>query len=159
MKTPKEFDYDLFKDEAGIPHIRVKRTGEVCEVNDATFRLLRNEAMAMYRKQQSAMPSDGQPTAKVVVEQKTTITIYPCEMDEERNPERLIAPTDVEGEVINKLMFAEFYRSLTDKQREVFTECLMNGVSGLEFARLKERDVSCVYETIRGIQKKYKKIF
>ncbi len=50
IKTPKEFDYDLFKDEKDNFMIRIKNTGEVTQVSIEVFRSLRNEAMRIYRK-------------------------------------------------------------------------------------------------------------
>ena len=44
MKTPKEFDYDLWIDRNdGQCYVRVKNTGEVSAVNADTFRFLRRE--------------------------------------------------------------------------------------------------------------------
>ena len=34
MKTPKDFDYDIWKDDDGHYFIRVKRTGEVTRVSE-----------------------------------------------------------------------------------------------------------------------------
>ena len=32
MKTPRDFDYDIWKDDSGYYYIRVKRTGETARV-------------------------------------------------------------------------------------------------------------------------------
>ena len=52
MKTPKtpiEFDYDLWTTEDGKCMVRVKCTGEQCEVNRETFRSLRLEEKRIRR--------------------------------------------------------------------------------------------------------------
>ncbi len=44
-KTPAEFDYDLWTTADGKCMVRIKRTGEVCEVEREVFRLLRAECI------------------------------------------------------------------------------------------------------------------
>ena len=44
-----EFDYLLWKDEAGRGHVKVKRTGEETEVDDDVFSLLRREERRVRR--------------------------------------------------------------------------------------------------------------
>lgn len=43
MKTPFDFDYDLWVSEDGKAMVGVKRTGETCEVSQETMRLFRGE--------------------------------------------------------------------------------------------------------------------
>jgi len=50
MRTPKEFDYDLWIDRNdGQCYVRVKNTGEVSSVNADTFRFLRREEKRLRR--------------------------------------------------------------------------------------------------------------
>ena len=49
MKTPIEFDYDLWTTEEGKCMVRIKLTGEVCEVSRETMRVLRNEEKKLRR--------------------------------------------------------------------------------------------------------------
>ena len=48
-KTPKEFDYDLWTTESGAYMVRVKSTGEICEVDAETMRFLRSEEKRLRR--------------------------------------------------------------------------------------------------------------
>ena len=52
MKTPKDFDYDIWKDDDGHYYIRVKRTGETTRVSEEVVRELWRELYRMdkYRK-------------------------------------------------------------------------------------------------------------
>ena len=57
MKTPKtpiEFDYDLWTTEDSKCMVRVKRTGEQCEVSRGTFRSLRNDEKKLRRSMTGA---------------------------------------------------------------------------------------------------------
>ena len=50
MKTPKEFDYDLWIAEDGRYMVRVKATREECAVSQAVFRKLRAEEKKLRRE-------------------------------------------------------------------------------------------------------------
>ena len=66
MKTPIEFDYDLWTTEDGKCMVRVKQTGEVCEVSRETMKILRNEEKKL-RRSMSGVPVIG------CEEEKTTL--------------------------------------------------------------------------------------
>ena len=53
-KTPIEFDYDLWTTEDGKCMVRIKRTGEQCEVSRGTFRILRNDEKKLRRSMTGA---------------------------------------------------------------------------------------------------------
>lgn len=53
-KTPKDFEYDLWTSSDGKHFSRLKRTGEVCEVNLETFRFLRKLEKELRRELQGA---------------------------------------------------------------------------------------------------------
>lgn len=159
MKTPKEFDYDLWKDEAGKYFIRVKRTGEVCEVNDNTFRVLRNEAMAIYRKQKG-VPVYGKRNGKsVVVGYTSNLSLYIDEGNEDVGTDWIIDKTNHESEIITKLLIEDFCRLLTNKQLDVLEKCLIGGMSNVQYAKENGINESAVRKTISLIRKKFKKFF
>ena len=159
MKTPKEFDYDLWKDNDGRMFIRVKRTGEVCEVNVDTFRVLRNEAMAIYRTQKG-IPVYGKKNGKsVLIEHTTMLSLCLDETDEETGIDWLVDKNDTTNEVINKIAIEEFCKLLTDKQLDVLEKCLIGGMSNVEYAKENNVYESAVRKTISLIRKKSKKFF
>ncbi|WP_249030226.1 hypothetical protein [Tannockella kyphosi] len=159
MKTPKEFDYDLWKDETGRGFIRVKRTGEVCEVNDDTFRVLRNEAMAIYRNNKG-VPVYGVENGKsVVVRYTTNLALYIEEGNEDIGADWNIDKTDLENEILTKLLIEDFCELLTDKQLDVLEQCLKKGMLPAEYAKEKGISKRAVGYTIEGIEKKAKKFF
>ena len=76
MKTPIEFDYDLWTTEEGKCMVRVKLTGEVCEVSRETMRVLRNEEKKLRRSK------TGVPIAGCDDEDETeTVTTTPLTAD------------------------------------------------------------------------------
>ncbi len=158
MKTPKEFDYDLWKDEAGKYFIRVKQTREVCEVTIDTFRILRNEAMAMYRSQKG-LPVYGKKNGKsILVECVGTVSIDL--IDSNGMNSAWVSDNGKECErIINKIAIEEFKQILTEKQLEVLNKCLSDGMLPAEFAREKGISKRAVSYTIEAIIKKAKKYF
>ncbi|MFI3238873.1 MAG: hypothetical protein R3Y47_12750 [Lachnospiraceae bacterium] len=159
MKTPKEFDYDLWKNEVGRSFIRIKRTGEVCEVNDETFRVLRNEAMAIYRKNKG-VPVYGVENGKsVIVRYTTNLSLYIDENNEDIGVDWIMDKKDLESETLTKLLIEDFSKILTDKQLEIFENCLLNKTSAREFAKVKGVHKSTVDEAIKSIRKKFEKFF
>lgn len=153
MKTPIEFDYDLWREEEKYM-VRVKRTGEVCEVDADTMRMLRAEEKRLRRSMQGA-PVAGSG------ERETVLSLDYASADEsgEMTPAWLEDPANVENITVDKLLFSELLESLTEKQRELFTSCIQNGISLREFARSKRIDFKSARERMERIQKKYIKIF
>ena len=75
MKTPKtpiEFDYDLWTTEDGKCMVRVKRTGEVSEVDRKVMRILRAEEKRIRRSYGFGNTSEDEDGAE-----KTLIPCYP----------------------------------------------------------------------------------
>ena len=61
MKTPIEFDYDLWTTEEGKCMVRIKRTGEVSEVDRQVMKVMRLEEKKMRRAFTSNDPEDAMP--------------------------------------------------------------------------------------------------
>lgn len=157
MKTPKEFDYDLFKDQEGKCFIRIKRTGDVTEVSDETFRLLRNEAMAMYREQKG-IPVYGKKDGKSIV--ITYTTLLSIELgDAEKTPAWLAYDPNIEELVYTQTAEEAFKQELTARQRDIFENCMLKGVSAAEYARNNKVSKPLVSKYVKQIQKIAKKFF
>ena len=158
MKTPKEFDYDLWKDEAGKCFIRVKRTGEICEVNNDTFKVLRNEAMVIYRKQKGIPVYKNKNGKSVVIEYTTTLSLDLVDSDGMNN--NWVSDNGQEREsIITTIATEEFKKILTEAQKDILENCLMQGLTNREFARQKQVNEAAVRKTIKLIQKKAKIFF
>ena len=68
MKTPKDFDYDIWKDDNGHYYIRVKRTGETTRVSEEVVRELWRELYRMdkYRKDTTITDEDGSRHTRIL---------------------------------------------------------------------------------------------
>lgn len=53
-KTPDDFDYDLWTQD-GMCFMRIKRTGEQCEITQETMRLLRSEEKRLRREKEDIL--------------------------------------------------------------------------------------------------------
>ena len=63
-KTPVAFDYDLWTTEDGKCMVRVKKTGEVSEVNRDVMRVLRAEEKRIRRSYGSDSTSEDEDSAE-----------------------------------------------------------------------------------------------
>lgn len=116
MKTLREFDYDLWTDQDGKCMARVKRTGEVVEVDRAVMRALRAEEKKLRRSFLHA-GSDSVLSLDAI-----------CEADGIDEPAWLIDITQSsEIEVLWNELTMEFAARLTPAERSVFCECMLGG--------------------------------
>ena len=68
MKTPRDFDYDIWKNENGLYYVRVKRTGEVTQVSEEIVRELWLELyrMTQYRMNTTIVNEDGSMCSRLI---------------------------------------------------------------------------------------------
>ena len=152
MKTLKEFDYDLWAiEENGRKRYfaRIKATGEETEVSLEVMRLLLSQEKQMrreYAKQQTIGPvlsfdaiRDG------------------GSMDE--SAWLLDTRQRIDSEVLTAELTDAFCKMLTDSQRSIFTECLIEGKSQTAYAAEHGISVPMVNKQIRAIRGKAKIYF
>ena len=152
MKTLKEFDYDLWAiEENGRKRYfaRIKATGEETEVSLEVMRLLLRQEKQMrreYAKQQTLGPvlsldaiRDG------------------GSMDE--SAWLLDTRQHIDSEVLTAELTDAFCKMLTDSQRSIFTECLIEGKSQTAYAAEHGISVPMVNKQIRAIRGKAKIYF
>ena len=156
MKTPKEFDYDLWIAEDGQYMVRVKATREVCEVSQEVFRKLRSEEKKLRREM------DGVPTRNVDEDGRTikatmlSTDFVNVQGSEDMDPSWLIDPHDFEKDLFWQESIRELREQLTERQLEVFERCLIGGMSLRDFADSKGIHFTSVDETVRAIRRKAK---
>ena len=152
MKTLKEFDYDLWAiEENGRKRsfARIKATGEEAEVSLEVMRLLLRQEKQMrreYAKQQTIGPvlsldaiRDG------------------GSMDE--SAWLLDTRQHIDSGVLTAELTDAFCKMLTDSQRSIFTECLIEGKSQTAYAAEHGISVPMVNKQIRAIRGKAKIYF
>lgn len=148
MKTPKQFDYDLWTTEENGNKkywVRVKSTGEVSEVDIETMRFLRCEEKALRRELENL--SQNSPLSLDYIK------------DDETNNGWMADEKDVVNELLFGLEEKAFMETLTEKQKDVFLNCMKNGVNAVQYANAIGVHFTTVYESINAIRKKYKKFF
>ncbi len=152
MKTPKEFDYDLWTTEDGKYMVRVKSTGEVTEVERDVMRVLRAEEKKMRR---SFVSADTEENEEAVLSLDAI-----CDSGEVDEAGWMIdTEQNVEAEIIGNSLYDEFTKILTPTQASVFKSCMINKVTVREYARTHNISHVAVLKVMDGIRKKYKKFF
>ncbi len=159
MKTPKDFDYDIWKDDDGHYYIRVKRTGEVTRVSEDVVRELWMELYRMdkYRKDTTITESDGSQHTR----------LFSLDDSWAANPE--LRPTKNEPWLLSKensfedveveMLERDFLKTLTEKQQRVYQVVVKEGHSISHCARLCGISPAAVFYSIELIKKKAKNIF
>ena len=149
MKTPNEFDYDLWtaQDEQGETHylVRVKRTGEITEVTHDVMKFLRSMEKRMKRSI-NAIPHSG--------------SILPLESlpDNEKSSwcaDGYSGVIEMEIRVIEQ----EFRLALTPEQLNTYINCIVNGESEKDYGAKFGKTQQAVARTIMRIREIAKKFF
>ena len=154
-KTPIEFDYDLWTTEDGKCMVRVKRTGEQCEVSRETFRILRNEEKKL-RRSMTGVPV---PCCEDVETTLLSLDFVSYEGGEEMSPAWLEDPRDEVSEIVFDITEAEFRKSLTANQLDVYINCMVKGMSQKAYADIKGISPAAVFYACKSIREKAKKYF
>ena len=156
MTTPKEFDYDLWKTAEGVFFTRIKRTGEICEVDAEVFRTLHNDAMKMHREQQG-IPSYTVRNGKSVLVGRSSLLHIEYESDNENGGAVQVADiTNLEDDYVFTQQELALRDSLTPKQLDIYLTCMIGGMPAVEYARKLGIKPPSVAETMGFIRKKAK---
>ena len=156
-KTPIEFDYDLWTTEDGKCMVRVKRTGEVTEVDRKVMRMLRTEEKRIRRSCGSDAANgddDSEEKSSDVV-----LSLDSLPEDDVKSAAWLADPHDCMEDLITTIKEKELLAILTEKQRELYLAMTRNGLSLREFARKKGIGIRAAFDLKAAVQKKYQKIF
>ena len=150
MKTPIEFDYDLWTTKDGKCMVRVKSTGETCEVSRETFRVLRAEEKRL-RRSYTAAASDGDEAHPIL-----SLNVFP--EDSEKSPSWLTDHEDFTDEVLTKMVIQEFRATLNSIHCAVFDQCLLGDKTIRAFAEEYGLRRSTVWDIANSLRKNFKKI-
>lgn len=114
-KTPIAFDYDLWTTEDGKCMVRVKRTGEVSEVDRKVMRILRAEEKRIRRSYGSDNTSEDEDGAEKISD--TVLSLDAMPEDDVKSATWLADSRDCMEELITALKEKELLSILTEKQR------------------------------------------
>ena len=137
--------------------VRVKRTGEVSEVDREVMKILRAEEKRM-RRAMTGIPVSGcdDPDETTTLLSLDFVSVPEAE---EMSPAWLEDPCDLEDMVITKIMEQEFRALLSERQLDVYIHCLRGGMRMNAYAKLRGSDVSTVYEARNDVREKAKNFF
>ena len=156
-KTPIEFDYDLWTTEDGKCMVRVKRTGEVSEVDRKVMRILRAEEKRIRRSYGSDNTSEDEDGAEKLSD--TVLSLDAMPEDDVKSAAWLADSRDCMEELITALKEKELLSILTEKQRELYLAMTREGLTLREFARRKGIGIRAAFDLKAAVQKKIQKIF
>ena len=152
MKTLKEFDYDLWaiEENGGKRYFaRIKATGEETEVSLEVMRLLLSQEKQIrreYAKQQTLGPV-------------LSLDAIRDSGDIDESAWLLDTRKSIDSEVLTAELTDTFCKTLTDSQRSIFRECLIEGKSQTAYAAEHGISVPMVNKQIRAIRGKAKIYF
>jgi len=154
MRTPKEFDYDLWTTKENRCMVRIKATGEECEVSRETFRLLRAEEDRLKERRK------GKKQGPAVGGKGNTVLSLDMEPADEGSCSAWLMDThDFVDDIITVQTLQLFLQSLTMRQRDVVQSCILGAVKKSDYAKCKGISPASVSKTIRQIQIKAKYFF
>ncbi len=152
MKTLRDFDYDLWAiEENGNKRYfaRIKATGEETEIDIEVMRLLLSQEKQMRREY-----------AKQQIEGTILSLNAICDNG---NMDEASWMVDVHQHIDSDILWADiksdFCKTLTDHQRSVFNECLIEGKSQTAYAKAHGISIPMVNKQIQAIRKKAKLFF
>ena len=149
MKTPKDYDYDLWTTvENGEKKywVRVKITGDVSEVSQEIMKFLRSEEKSVRRMKEPSQDQEGDLSLD---------TTY----DDEYRESWMMDATDVADEVMARLLSEELMQNLPNRQRDIYLSCMVEGMSIREYCRQHHLSYGAAISAVETVRKKFKKIY
>ncbi len=159
MKTPKDFDYDIWKDKDGHYCVRVKRTGEITRVSEDVVRELWRVLYRMEkeRKNTTITGNDGtRHTRLLSLDESPAIT---PELRFVQNAPWLVSQETAYEDVELAVLEQDFLKTLTAKQRKIYQLAIKEGQSISACARSCGISSPTVLSHIELIRKKAKLFF
>lgn len=156
-KTPIAFDYDLWTTEDGKCMVRVKRTGEVSEVDRDVMRVLRAEEKRIRRSYGSDSTSDVEDGVEKTSDSVLSLDAMP--EDDVKSAAWLADSRDCMEELMTAIKEKELLFILTEKQRELYLAMTREGLTLRAFARRKDISIRAAFDLKSAVQKKFQKFF
>ena len=149
MKPLKEFDYDLWttgENNEKKYWVRIKRTGEVCEVSHDVLRFLRGEEKQIRRFLGNTNERKGDLSLDTLPDDK----LGESWLEDSR---------DYADEVCIRIIEDDLLRQLTPRQTDVYLQCIVYGIGIREYTRQNSLNYKTVIGVLEEIRKKFKKIW
>lgn len=157
MIKPKNDDYDLWKDDHGRFFIRIKHNGEECEVEEGVFKLLNNMA-TKERRERQGVPEYGVKNGKNVLIRRQNMLSLDLMATKNMLNNWCSDGGENANEMLMDMVLDDLKSVLTDKQLDVFVNCILGGVSMTDYAKAMDTSPANVHYHIVAIRKKAEKI-
>lgn len=158
-KTPKGFDYALWRDDKRVPYARILSTGEVLTVSEEVFRFLRAEEKRYSRYILKNTIEEKDENGEVISTSSVLLSIDFVTDSADDGGVWLIDKNNVEEAVGVKILIEEFKAILSENQCDVLENCILKGLSNREYARNKGVSEMAIRKTISKIREKAKIFF
>lgn len=137
--------------------VRVKKTGEVSEVNRDVMRVLRAEEKRIRRSYGFDSTSEDEDSAEKSSDSVLSLDAMP--EDDVKSAAWLADSRDCMEELITALKEKELLSILTEKQRELYLAMTREGLTLREFARRKGVGIRAAFDLKAAVQKNFIKFF
>lgn len=139
--------------------VRVKRTGEISEVDREVMRILRAEEKRLRRSKQG-VPISG-TEGKTTEERASVLSLNYVSYEgcEDSEPYWLIDPSSMEESIMFWMSEKAFRASLTPKQLDIYLNCIIGGQSKIKYAAANNMQRQSVYNAAELIRKKAENFF
>ena len=154
-KTPIEFDYDLWTTEDGKCMVRVKRTGEVTEVDREVMKVLRAEEKKLRRSYTGGNSEDTDEAE----DKNSILSLDALPDDDVKSSSWLADPRDFVKELETQMLIDDFRLTLSEIEQKVLDDCLLGGTTVREFSTANGLPKSSVWDIINSLRKNLKNIF
>ena len=158
-RTPKGFDYALWRDDKRVPYVRVLSTGEVSAVTEELFRFLRAEEKSYSRYIAKNTIEEKDENGEVISTSSVLLSIDFVADSADDGGIWLIDKSNIEEVVGAKVLIEEFKTVLSENQCDVLENCILRGLSNSEYARIKGVSETAIRKTINKIREKAKIFF
>ena len=159
MRTPKDFDYDLWTTEDGKNMVRVKATGEVTEVSRQVMLALRSFEMKLKRSQTGIPVEGGKGTNATLMSVDFVSLDSSIGSCEKMTPAWLIDCHDMVDILETEELDKQFRTTLTKKQLSVYMEYILGSQTLEELSDKYHVSRPAIHKTLRQIRQKAKKFF
>lgn len=158
-KTPKGFDYALWRDDKRVPHVRILSTGEVSTVSEELFRYLRAEEKSCSRYIAKNTIEEKDENGEVISTSSVLLSIDFVADSADDGGVWLIDKNNVEESIGVKLLIKDFEKELSELQVIVLNRCLLKGIPNLRIAKEIGVQEGTIRYAIKQIRIKAKKFF
>lgn len=159
MFKEKDFEYDIYSNN-GQWFVKIKQTGEICQIDKPLLRYLRSEEKKITRSKEPITDMESYDYLLAVKSAIAHPLSTDCLLEDEDGNEienaYFASSENIEDSFILKELMDEIFNSLTEVQKKVFISVLYFGESVSEYSKRTGVSEQNIYKTIKKIRQKIK---